>query len=158
MQPSDYWFSRREVREVTGWSQTQLRVHLGRLQELEYILPHRGMRGQSYVYELVYDGEGSDGDAFLMGLIDVDALRNDDGTSGAPCGYDGKLAGVDPDMAGSKRPQNGAMAGAWRGRTSCENASPDRSAQPVAPETAPDAYPGGSKPPASYTNGHIGIV
>jgi len=153
VQPSDYWFSRREVREVTGWSQTQLRVHLGRLQELEYILPHRGMRGQSYVYELVYDGEGSDGDAFLMGLIDVDALRNDDGTSGAPCGYDGKLAGVDPDMAGSKRPQNGAMAGGWRAGTSGEDASSDAASQPAEPKTTPEARPGASKPPSSYLNG-----
>jgi DNA primase catalytic core len=154
--PSEYWFSRREVREVTGWSQTQLRVHLGRLQELEYILPHRGMRGQSYVYELVYDGQGSDGDAFVMGLIDVDALRNDDGTPGAPCGYDGKLAGVDPNLAGSKRPQNGAMAGTWRAGTSGENASSDKASQPAEPKTTPDARPGVSKPPSSYTNGHIG--
>jgi hypothetical protein len=131
-------------------------VHLGRLQELEYILPHRGMRGQSYVYELVYDGQGSDGDAFVMGLIDVDALRNDDGTPGAPCGYDGKLAGVDPNLAGSKRPQNGAMAGTWRAGTSGENASSDKASQPAEPKTTPDARPGVSKPPSSYTNGHIG--
>ena len=158
VQPSDYWFSRREVREVTGWSQTQLRVHLGRLQELEYILPHRGMRGQSYVYELVYDGEGSDGDAFLMGLIDVDGLRNDDGTPGAPCGYDGKLAGGDPDMAGSKRPQNGAMAGTWRAGTSGENASSDKASQPAESETPPETRPGVSKPPSSYLNGGRSVV
>ena len=158
VQPSDYWFSRREVREVTGWSQTQLRVHLGRLQELEYILPHRGMRGQSYVYELVYDGEGSDGDAFLMGLIDVDGLRNDDGTPGAPCGYDGKLAGVNLDMAGSKRPQNGAMAGTWRAGTSGENASSDKASQPAESETPPETRPGVSKPPSSYLNGGRSVV
>ena len=158
VQPNDYWFSRREVREVTGWSQTQLRVHLGRLQELEYILPHRGMRGQSYVYELVYDGQGSDGDAFLMGLIDVDALRNDDGTPGAPCGYDGKLAGVNLDMAGSKRPQNGAMAGTWRAGTSGENASSDKASQPAESETPPETRPGVSKPPSSYLNGGRSVV
>jgi hypothetical protein len=48
----DFRFSRRTVRERTGWSYEQLRVHLGRLVEFEYLLVHRGSRGQSFVYEL----------------------------------------------------------------------------------------------------------
>ena len=40
--------------------------------ELEYVLVHRGGRGQSFVYELVYDGQGQDGQPFLSGLIDVE--------------------------------------------------------------------------------------
>jgi len=67
-------FTRRQVRAHTGWSETQVRTHLDRLQTMEYVLAHRGMRGQSYVYELVYDGEGADGTPFLMGLIDAEAL------------------------------------------------------------------------------------
>ena len=31
-------------------------VHLDRLEEMEYLLVHRGGRGQSFVYELVFDG------------------------------------------------------------------------------------------------------
>jgi hypothetical protein len=42
--------------------------------ELEYILTHRGGRGQSFLYELLYTGEGGDGSKFLMGLIDPDKL------------------------------------------------------------------------------------
>jgi hypothetical protein len=38
----DYRFSRKEVRQATGWSQEQLQRHLGRLVELEYLLVHRG--------------------------------------------------------------------------------------------------------------------
>lgn len=38
----DYRFSRRQVREYTGWSYDQVRVHLERLIELEYVLVHRG--------------------------------------------------------------------------------------------------------------------
>ena len=54
MEKKDYLFSRREVRSHTGWGDTQLRVHLGRLEDLEYLLAHRGGRGQSFVYELVF--------------------------------------------------------------------------------------------------------
>jgi hypothetical protein len=46
-----------------------------KLEELEYVLVHRGGRGQSFVYELLYDGAGRDGKPFLMGLIDVAALE-----------------------------------------------------------------------------------
>jgi DNA primase catalytic core len=72
---ADYRFSRREVREHVGWGDTQLRLHLDRLVDLEYVLVHRGGRGQSFVYELLYDGQGKDGKPFLPGLIDVEQLR-----------------------------------------------------------------------------------
>ena len=55
MDRADYRFSRRDVREFTGWGHTQLKVHLKRLEELEYLLIHRGGRGQSFVYELLYE-------------------------------------------------------------------------------------------------------
>ena len=59
MERSDYRFSRRDVREATGWGDTQLKTHLHRLEELEYLLVHRGGRGQSIVYELrVHAAEG----------------------------------------------------------------------------------------------------
>lgn len=72
----DYRFSRRDVREYTGWGLTQLKVHLQRLEALEYLLIHKGGRGQRIVYELLYNGEGQDGSAFFMGLIDPEALRD----------------------------------------------------------------------------------
>ena len=40
--------------------------------EMEYVLVHRGRRGQGFVYEMLYDGEGQDGKPFLMGLLDAD--------------------------------------------------------------------------------------
>ena len=53
MERSDYRFSRRDVREFTGWGDTQLKTHLHRLEELEYLLIHRGGRGQkAWLYEL----------------------------------------------------------------------------------------------------------
>src|SRR3546814_9910999 len=61
-------FSRRSLRALTGWGDTQLKVHLGRLADLEYVLIHRMKVGQGYEYELLYDGEGEDGGRFVMGL------------------------------------------------------------------------------------------
>jgi hypothetical protein len=72
---SDFRFSRRDVRAFTAWSDFQVRIHLDRLVALEYVLVHRGGRGQSFVYELLYDGQGQKGEPFLMGLADVTALR-----------------------------------------------------------------------------------
>jgi len=75
MERSDYRFSRRDVREATGWGDTQLKIHLHRLEELEYLLIHRGGRGQSIVYELVFTRPADGGKPVLGGLIDVEKLR-----------------------------------------------------------------------------------
>jgi DNA primase len=85
MERSDYRFSRRDVREATGWGDTQLKIHLHRLEELEYLLIHRGGRGQSMVYELVFTRPKDGGKPVLGGLIDVDKLSKN--------GYDGKKSG-----------------------------------------------------------------
>jgi len=76
MEQRDYRFSRRDVRSYSKWSDFQIKKHMQRLQELEYVLIHRGGRGQSFVYELLYDGELND-DRHLMGLIDPEKLQYD---------------------------------------------------------------------------------
>jgi DNA primase catalytic core len=86
MERSDYRFSRRDVREFTGWGDTQLKTHLHRLEELEYLLIHRGGRGQSIVYELVFTRPKDGGKPVLGGLIDVEKLSKN--------GYDGKKSGL----------------------------------------------------------------
>ena len=79
-------FSRRQVREHSKWGDTQLKIHLARLVELEYLLVHRGGRGQSFEYELLYDGAAHADAAHISGLIDVEALRRayDAERSGSP--------------------------------------------------------------------------
>jgi DNA primase len=64
-------FTQREIREALGWGDFQLRRHLRRLVELEYALVHRTKRGNQREYELLYDGQGRDGEPFVLGLIDV---------------------------------------------------------------------------------------
>lgn len=48
-------FTRRELREATRLGHTQLRVHLARLQELEYLLVHAGGGKRRVLYSLLYD-------------------------------------------------------------------------------------------------------
>jgi len=72
---SAYRFNRKEAREYTGWSNFQVKKHIDRLVELEYVITHRGKRGQSFVYELLYQQEGQQYSQFMMGLIDVEILH-----------------------------------------------------------------------------------
>jgi DNA primase catalytic core len=91
----DYRFTRRMIREYTGWGNTQLKAHLKRLEDMEYLLTYRGGRGQQFVYELMYNGEGRDGSPFFPGLIDVDKLRQ-------KMKNDENRSGVKPDKSGEK--------------------------------------------------------
>ena len=100
LEQKDFRFSRKDVREVTGWGNTQLKIHLRRLEDMEYLLVHRGGRGQSFVYELLYDGNGKSGEAFLMGLINPENLR-----------YDEKKSGLNENKAWASRPQVGGVSG-----------------------------------------------
>jgi DNA primase catalytic core len=71
----DIRFMRGEVRVLLSVSEKQIRVHLERLAAMEYILVHRGQRGQSFEYELLHDqGMASEG-AHLSGLIDTTTLK-----------------------------------------------------------------------------------
>ena len=79
---ADFRCSRRDVREHIRWSDTALKVHLHRLEEMEYLLVHRAKRGQGFVYEMLYGGEGQDGKPFVMGLLDVATLQYDAQRSG----------------------------------------------------------------------------
>jgi DNA primase catalytic core len=110
MERTDFRFSRRDVRQYTGWGNTQLKTHLHRLEELEYLLVHHGGRGQSFVYELVFERQGDSGKPMLPGLIEIEKLSG--------CGYDTKKSGQNGQWSGSSRPQVGGMSGSGRGEES----------------------------------------
>lgn len=94
-------FTRTQVRAAAALSDTQARIHLERLAAMEFVLVHRGQRGQSYEYELLHDSAG-DG-PHLSGLIDTAALKSAS-TTPSSRGSAGEFAGV-------KRGQNGPNAG-----------------------------------------------
>jgi DNA primase len=136
-------FSRRRVREHTKWGDTQLKIHLARLIELEYLLVHRGGRGQSFEYELLYDGSSSESALrHVSGLIDVEALRR---------AYDAERSGLTLVQSGCGRPLVGDRSGGSRDGETL--ATPDADGVLAAP--APKALkPNGTAPhaqPASYS-------
>jgi hypothetical protein len=114
MSRADFRFSRRDVREATSWSDTPLKIHLGRLAEMEYLLVHRGGRGQSFAYELLYQGEGEEGAPFVMGLIDIEKL----GYDGERSGQNGARSGVGP---AGVRGRSGGGPGAGNGGSARQN-------------------------------------
>jgi DNA primase len=67
-------FSQRQLRESLGWSDFQLRYHLARLVELEYVLVFRSGQGAGKLYQLIYDGQGRQGEPFMLGLADWERL------------------------------------------------------------------------------------
>jgi len=82
LRQTDYRFSRKQIREFTGWSDSQLKNHCKRLEEMEYLLVHRGSRGHSIEYELLYNSATNDDYPQLMGLIDIEKLTYDVQKSG----------------------------------------------------------------------------
>jgi DNA primase len=149
MTPADFRFQRADVRAL-GWGVTQAREHLDKLVDFEYVVVHRGTRGQTFVYELVYNGQGQDGQRFLMGLIDPDALP-------AECVYDGKLAGSTPELAEGWRPQGGPKTPGWRGDADGPNAASDTDFSDKLAAAAENTVPVAESGPAlSYPQGATG--
>ncbi len=133
MDRTDYRFTRREIREHTGWGNTQLKVHLGRLEEMEYLIVNGGGRGRQITYELLYDGEGRDGGRFLPGLIQVEKLRS---------AYERKKSGEKGEKSGSSRPQVGPKSGGGRGSSIAGKASDSGAFEESDPDSTEKALPG----------------
>jgi hypothetical protein len=103
-------FNRRAVREFTGWSDYQVKIHIKQLEELEYLVPISGRRGQSFSYRLAWEGEGLDGERFMPGLIAVEELRHKAqvvGLSSEQVGSKTEVVGRKSKLEGSSRAQVG---------------------------------------------------
>ena len=100
----DYRFTRATVRQYTRWGDTQLRVHLRRLEELEYLIVRHGGPGQTFVYQVNFEMD-AEGKPVLAGLSQF-------------YGYDKNCAGVNDNCAGGARPGSGGIAGGARGEES----------------------------------------
>lgn len=96
-----------------------MRTHLDRLVALEYVLVHRGGRGQSFVYEALWDGAGTDGRPHLVGLVEVATLAEAPGAVATTADHEGPDPGFEPPTraqrgpveGGPRPPGNGAGAG-----------------------------------------------
>jgi DNA primase catalytic core len=92
-------FTRKQVRDFSGWSDSQLKIHMHRLEELEYLLILGGGKGRHYRYELLYQGEGRNSDLFLLGLLDTKQL------------YDANRSGQNEEWSASSQGQVWAKSG-----------------------------------------------
>jgi len=107
---TEFCFSRKDVRASTAWSDSQLKRHLHRLEELEYLIAHHGGRGQSFVYELVFERQDDSGKPLLPGLIEIEKLSG--------YSYDTKKSGLEGEKSGSSLPQVRGMSGGGAGEES----------------------------------------
>jgi DNA primase len=117
-------FTRRQLREELGWGDTQLKVHLARLVDLELVSAHRIEHG-SFLYELAWDGAaGRDGGRFMVGVTDPTQPP-------LPLaepeihGYDRSRSGSEVVRSGAGRPLVGARSAG--GRTGLNGSQPNTS-------------------------------
>ncbi len=106
----DFRFSRKDVRAFARWSDSQLKRHLHRLEELEYLVVHQGGRGQSMVYELVFERQEDSARPALPGLIEIAKLSG--------CEYDEKKSGLKGEKSGASLAQVRGVSGGGAGRRS----------------------------------------
>jgi DNA primase len=121
-------FTRRQLREELGWGDTQLKVHLARLVDLELVVAHR-VEGATFLYQLAWDGAaGRDGGRFVVGLSDPNqptlpiAESIDSPETHA---YDSGRSGLTGAWSGSGRPLVGPRSGG--GRTHVNGSKPNSS-------------------------------
>jgi len=100
----DFRFSRRQLREAVHWGDTQLKVHLSRLAELEYLVAHR-TKTNGFEYELVYDHITDGHTLQFPGLADISTLKQ---------AYDAWRSGQTPTQSASGRGVVGTQSGVGR--------------------------------------------
>jgi DNA primase len=136
----DVRMSRREVRDAIGWGDTQLKIHLARLVEMEYVIAHRADRGQGFVYELAYDGDGSNA-PHLSGLIDAEAIAH---------GYDAERSGQNPEWSAPGRPSVAGWSGPGRSGDPQKNAAVPAPCEPSSDSNAKTRVSKGNGQVLSY--------
>jgi len=91
---TEHTFSRRHVREYTGWSDWQIRTHLKELTDMEYIRSRQGSWGKEYSYHLGFSGDLDK--KHYLGLTAISDIRK-------------QLRGKKPDSEGKKGNSEGTL-------------------------------------------------
>ena len=153
---TEYRFARRTLREAIAWGDTQLRLHLERLVELEYLIPRRDGAGGKFTYELAYElaQQGDDKPrAQVAGLITLAALQALTNTVATATATVAKSRGSDPEVAGRLRGDSGPVAGMSRGAASADQPASMRVAAADADDEAEQHFSPARHSRTSYTNG-----
>jgi DNA primase len=141
-------FTRRQLREHlaaqgAGWGDTQLKVHLSRLVDLELVIVHR-LESGAFGYELTWKpptsastpgqvGNGYDsGQRFLAGLTDPRALLDGAGSGydPVPDGPESEIHGYDLKPVGANSPLVGPWSGPGRGSVGPQSEAPEGDSEP----------------------------
>jgi len=130
---SEYRFTRKQVRDFCGWSDGQLKIHCVRLEELEYLLVHKGSRGRSIEYELLFDGDASAQSLHLMGLIDTATLKINQ--------YDGEKLGQKAKKLAPSQGQVSPKLGLSQGSEITKNTEKNSAQIDLVEEIAKNAHP-----------------
>jgi hypothetical protein len=73
--PEETFFTRRMIREFTGWTDWQVRTHIKQLEEMEYLYTRQGYMGKEYAYVLQYQGQAEESDKCFLNLTTVKQIK-----------------------------------------------------------------------------------
>jgi DNA primase len=143
-------FTRRQLREALGFGDTQLKVHLARLVDLELVIPHR-LEAGGFAYELAWhpDTPGDTGGRVLPGLLDPTTLEDAAPTAdraAADAATTADRSGSQDLRSGPGRGPVGPRSGSGRGGLHEVKPLPHNGSRPVTDLDGPertDPDPGG---------------
>jgi len=149
---SEVRLTRRHVREASGLSNSQVALHLDRLVEFEYLAVHHGGNGRRFVYELIFDGDLTDDQPRLPGLIELETLfpgALDESQLSLP-GLEALATTADlPDpenhLPGCFRPASGPLPAPFRTPDTAPKARNGSTSSESTPDTEGNAHPGTEK-------------
>ena len=147
-------FTRRQLREELGWGDTQLKVHLARLVDLELVSAHRVDHG-TLLYELAWNGAaGRDGGRFIVGVtnptqpsLPLDDTANETVNTTGSTVTTSSRSGSNGVRSGVGRPLVGPVSGPGRGALTGPQPNIDNGSHPVGSVEQPErAVPGRTEP------------
>ena len=71
----EIFFTRRMIRENTGWTDWQIKTHIRQLEDLEYLSARIGSKGKEYSYVLNYQGQAEETEKCYLNLTPVDEIK-----------------------------------------------------------------------------------
>jgi len=71
----EIYFTRRMIREFTGWTDWQVRAHIKQLEEMQYLYARVGRKGKEYAYALNYKGQAEEGGKCYLNLTPVEEIK-----------------------------------------------------------------------------------
>jgi|CXWL01.1.fsa_nt_gi DNA primase catalytic core len=127
--------TRRDIRALSGLSETAVRIHTDRLMLLDYLLPHAGRNGQRFSYELAFDGDVGRDAPQAIGLFDIEGMS----TTATSQGPSSNLAGQNGNLAPRSQAARTQLAATSQGAETVIPARSDANLAALAVESGENA-------------------